>query len=127
VARVARGVVARAEAAERARRPFTITVDAAEGATYPWAWYFRHLDAAYVDLASGGTPARNSDVLILTVGARDRFGDQLRGYDVRRFPFRVWWVREYSRMSPAAWWRYLTEREPWNATGGMPEWLYERR
>jgi uncharacterized protein (TIGR03663 family) len=127
VARIARRVAARAEAAERARRPFTITVDAAEGATYPWAWYFRHLDAAYVDLASGGTPARNSDVLILTVGARDRFGSQLRGYDVRRFPFRVWWVREYSKMSPAAWWRYLTEREPWNATGGMPEWLYERR
>ena len=25
------------------------------------------------------------------------------------------------------WWRWLTKREAWNPTGGMPEWLYEQR
>jgi hypothetical protein len=30
-------------------------------------------------------------------------------------------------MSPRAWWRWFTAREPWSPTGGMPEWLYQRR
>ena len=49
------------------------------------------------------------------------------GYDGREFPFRVWWVRDYGAMSPGGWWRWFTEREPWNPTGGMPEWLYLRQ
>jgi hypothetical protein len=36
-------------------------------------------------------------------------------------------VREYGEMSPASWWRWFTKREPWNPTGGMQAWLYERR
>ena len=111
----------------RTGREPVLGVDAAEGATFPWAWYFRDLGAAYVDLASGAAPASGSDVLILTQGAHGRLGGRLRGYEVRRFPFRVWWVRDYGRMSPAAWWRWFAVREPWNPTGGMPEWLYLRR
>ena len=49
------------------------------------------------------------------------------GYDGRRFPFRVWWVRDYGAMSPGGWWRWFTRREPWNETGGLPEWLYVRQ
>jgi hypothetical protein len=30
-------------------------------------------------------------------------------------------------MSPDAWWRWMTERETWNPTGGMSEWLYVRQ
>jgi hypothetical protein len=36
-------------------------------------------------------------------------------------------VREYGKITPGSWWRWLTEREVWNPTGGMPEWLYEKR
>jgi hypothetical protein len=121
VARVADEVVARAE-----REPTSITVDASDGATFPWAWYFRDLGAGYVELGSGGT-APQSDVLILTEPAHERLRSSLRGYEARELPFRVWWVRDYDEMSPAAWWRWFTEREPWSATGGMPEWLYQRR
>jgi hypothetical protein len=35
-------------------------------------------------------------------------------------------VRDYGAMSPSSWWRWFTEREPWNGTGGMQEWLYQR-
>ena len=42
----------------------------------------------------------------------------------REFPFRVWWVRDYGKITPGSWWRWLTKREPWDPTGGMPEWLY---
>ena len=38
-------------------RPCTVTVDAADGATFPWAWYFRHLHVGYVDLSTQGTAA----------------------------------------------------------------------
>ena len=121
--RVADEVVARAE-----RRPTTITVDSSEGATFPWAWYFRDLPVGYLELGAGSTAeAPDSDVLILTGAAHDRLGPQLQGHEAREFPFRVWWVRDYDAMSPAAWRRWFTDREPWSPTGGMPEWLYQRR
>ena len=122
VARVADEVVARAE-----REPTSITVDASEGATFPWAWYFRDLGAGYEELGAGSDAAApDSDVLILTQAARDRLGPQLADRESREFPFRVWWVREPGAMSPSGWWRWFTDREPWNPTGGMSEWLYER-
>jgi hypothetical protein len=120
VGRIADRLVAQAGAAERAGRPYRITVDAAEGATYPWAWYLRDLDVGYVDLGTTGTPPP-SDAVILTQGAHNRLQTG------RVFPFRIWWVPDYDRMSPQTWWRWFTQREPWNPTGGMPEWLSERR
>jgi uncharacterized protein (TIGR03663 family) len=124
VAKVARQVVAQAKA--KGDEPFTVTVDAAEGATFPWAWYFRDLDVGYIDLSTQGAPP-DSDAIILTQGSHDRLASQLSGYDEREFPFRVWWVRDYGKITPASWWRWLTRREVWNPTGGMPEWLYEKR
>jgi predicted membrane-bound mannosyltransferase len=120
---------AEAEAAERAGRPYNITVDAAEGATYPYAWYFRDLDVNYQDLSATGSPPADADALILTQGSRNRLTAQLTGsdYSERAFRFRVWWVREYDRMSPGTWFRWFTQREPWNLPGGMPQWLYQRR
>jgi uncharacterized protein (TIGR03663 family) len=123
VGRIADRVVA---AAERSDRPLSITVDSSDGATFPWAWYFRDLEVGYLELAASGT-APDSDVLILTQAAHDRLGPQLAGHDARQFPFRVWWLRDYGKMSPAAWWRWFTRREPWSPTGGMPEWFHERR
>ncbi len=76
-----------------------------------------------MELGTSGTPP-DSDVLILTQAAHDRL--QLPGADARQIPFRVWWVRDYGEMTPASWWRWFTEREPWSPTGGMPEWVYER-
>jgi len=128
VAKVADQVMAKAKAAEAAGRPFSVTIDSAEGATFPWAWYFRDLQTGYIDLGGTASAAPDSDVLILTQGARDRLDPDLRArYRGREFPFRVWWVRDYSKLRPASAWRYLTKREPWNPTGGMPEFLYERR
>jgi predicted membrane-bound mannosyltransferase len=112
--------------AQREGRDVQILVDAAEGATFPWAWYFRDLPAGYLDLTKAPFPS-DTDVAILTEGNRNRLLGDLAGYDGRRFPFRVWWVRDYSKMSADAWWRWFTRREPWSPTGGMPEWLYVRQ
>jgi uncharacterized protein (TIGR03663 family) len=117
VARVAREVVA--------RDPDSITVDASEGATFPWAWYFRDLGASYVELGTTGE-APDSEVVILTQAAHDRLA--LSGYEEREIPFRVWWDRSTDKLmaTPAEWWRWFTEREPWSPTGGMPEWIHQR-
>jgi uncharacterized protein (TIGR03663 family) len=126
VADVADRVTAAAAAAERAGRPFSVTVDSSEGATYPWAWYFRDLDVTYVDLADRGAPPP-SDALILTDAAHARLRGELPDYTASRFPFRVWWVRDYGALTPAAALDWLVRREPWSPTGGMSEWLYVRR
>jgi uncharacterized protein (TIGR03663 family) len=112
----------------RTRRPLRVTVDAAEGATFPYAWYLRHLPAVgYPDL-SAAAALPTSDIAILTEGSRNRLRPQLRGFDERRFRFRVWWVRganwsEYRALTLSSAWRWLTRREPWSPTGGMPEYL----
>ena len=65
--------VARARAAGREPE---IVVDAAEGATFPWAWYFRDLPAQYPDLSNSEPPA--------DADAFDRHRGQPRG--ARRAP-----------------------------------------
>ena len=62
----------------------------------------------------------------MTERSQQRLAPQLKGYTGRRFPFRVWWVREYDEQSVGNWLRWFGERKPWNATGGMPEYLYVR-
>jgi hypothetical protein len=102
-------------------------IDSAEGATFPWAWYFRHLQGSYVDLSAPGTAITpQTAAVILTEGSRNAQTTALQGLRGREFPFRVWWVRDYGAMSPGNWARWLIKREVWNPTGGMPEWLYER-
>ena len=118
-----RAIAARAG---REGRDAHVLVDSAQGATFPWAWYFRDLDAGYLDLTKASLPSE-TDVAIMTEGSRTARRGELAGYDGRRFPFRVWWVREYGEMSPGGWWRWYTRREPWNPTGGLPEWLYVRQ
>jgi uncharacterized protein (TIGR03663 family) len=119
VKRVAEAVVARAA---RSPRPLRVIVDAAEGGSFPYAWYFRHLDASYPDLSAAGTVPPGS-VAILTETSRDRLRRSLAGDSERRFPFRVWWVRDYGAVSPGSAWAWLSRRQPWSPTGGMPEWL----
>jgi uncharacterized protein (TIGR03663 family) len=117
VKKVAEAVVARAG---NGRTP--VTVDAADGASFPYAWYFRHLDAGYPDLSASGTlPA--GGIAILTDASRERLRRQLSGYEEQPFDFRVWWVRDYSKLDPGSAWRWLSARDPWSPTGGMREWL----
>jgi uncharacterized protein (TIGR03663 family) len=108
--------------------PLPVTVDSAEGATFPYAWYFRHLAPGYIDLQQQAAPPPDSDVLVLTEAAHGRLLNALAGYDCRQFDFRVWWVREYDGvLNPGNVFRYMTRRETWNPTGGMKEWLCTRK
>jgi uncharacterized protein (TIGR03663 family) len=107
---------------------FSMTIDSADGATFPWAWYFRDLPGVgYVDESrAAGVP--QGDVLLLTEVSRTRLRPLLQGYDGRRFDFRIWWVKDYAgAFSAGNWVRWATRREPWNPTGGLPEWIYVKR
>jgi uncharacterized protein (TIGR03663 family) len=107
--------------------PLTVTVDAADGATFPYAWYFRHLAVGYLDESVANAAPPTTDVALLTDESRARLGRALNGYDGREYSFRVWWVRDYGKISPRTWWDWVVHRKVWNPTGGMPEWLYVKK
>jgi uncharacterized protein (TIGR03663 family) len=118
-------VYAAADRLERAGQTLSITVDSAEGATFPYAWYFRDLPAGYLDLTTVAE-LPDSAIFVMTDGSRTKHLEALAGYRGREFDFRVWWVREYDKMA-GGFLDWLLTREPWNPTGGMQEWLYIRR
>lgn len=124
---VADQVLALADARGPGAAPLTVTIDSAEGATFPYAWYFRHLSVGYIDLQQENAAPPVSDVVVMTENARARLADALAGYDGREFDFRVWWVRDYGAITPRNLFRYITKRETWNETGGMKEWLYVKQ
>lgn len=107
----------------------TITVDASEGATFPYAWYFRKKQASYplVGTTQGFVP--DGQVLTLTEASYATIKPNLSAYDCRQFDFRIWWVKgEYDkRYSLSTWWDYWTERKAWDPTGGMRQWFCVRR
>ncbi|MDA0182122.1 TIGR03663 family protein [Solirubrobacter phytolaccae] len=130
VKQVADQVHALAESRGPGAPPLTVTVDSAEGATFPYAWYFRHLQAGYIDYQQANAQPPTADVLVLTDASKARMeqAGQLATYNGRQFDFRVWWVRERDKyLSVGNYFRYVTERKTWNETGGMKEWLYIKR
>ena len=119
-------VLALAAERKRNKQPaLTITIDSSQGATFPYAWYFRHQAVGYIDMTVDGY-VPNTQVLIMTLEARDKLKPNLSAYAGEPFDFRVWWVKTY-KLSASRWWHWLTERKAWDQTGGMPEWLYYRR
>jgi uncharacterized protein (TIGR03663 family) len=111
----------------RTGQDLTITIDSGQGATFPYAWYFRHRKVGYIDMTTPNY-VPDSQVLVMTEEARAKLLPTLSAYDGQRFRFRVWWVRDWSKkLSPSAWWGWFTERKTWNPRGGMFEWVYVRK
>jgi uncharacterized protein (TIGR03663 family) len=104
----------------------TISVDSSEGATFPYAWYFRDLSAGYPEMQSQTAPP-TSQILILTEAAQAQMLPNLAAYEGRRFDFRVWWIKKPYSTSVADWKDWFLDKKPWSITGGMKEWFYVRR
>ena len=64
-------VVAAVARARREGRDARILVDTAEGATFPWAWYFRDLDVGYLDLTTRRSCPPTPTSCSLTEASRD--------------------------------------------------------
>jgi predicted membrane-bound mannosyltransferase len=124
---VADQVLALADSRGPGAPQLSVTVDSAEGATFPYAWYFRHLQTGYIDLQQDNVAPPTSDVIVMTETAQTKLAPALAGYDGRKFDFRVWWVREYGQIRPGNLLRYIWTRKVWNPTGGMKEWLYVKK
>jgi uncharacterized protein (TIGR03663 family) len=131
---VANRVLALAASRGPGKPPLTVTVDAAQGATFPYAWYWRHLQAGYIDESLPNAPPPTTDVVTLTDEAKTRLQGALGAYDCNQYQFRIWWVRDYGiihaadhtspgPMRPGNVLKYILQRKTWNPTGGMKEWL----
>jgi predicted membrane-bound mannosyltransferase len=127
VKKVADQVQALADSRGPGAPPLTVTIDSSQGATFPYAWYFRHLSVGYIDLAQQNAAPPTSDVIVMTDEAKARLQTALQGYDGRQFQFRIWWVRDYSAKNLLHLPKYILERKVWNPTGGMTEWLYVKK
>jgi uncharacterized protein (TIGR03663 family) len=124
---VADQVQALADGRGPGKTPLTVTIDSSQGATFPYAWYFRHLSVGYIDLSQQNAPPPTSDVIVMTDEAQARLQNALQGYEGRKFQFRIWWVRDYGAIRPGNLFSYITQRKVWNPTGGMTEWLYVKK
>ncbi len=125
---VADQVLALAESRGPGAPPLSVTIDSAEGATFPYAWYFRHLQTGYIDLQQANAAAPTTDVIVMTEASHARLAavaDRLRLPPVR-LP-RLVGARVREDVEPGNFWRYITQRETWNPTGGMKEWLCVRK
>jgi hypothetical protein len=71
--------------AGRTEAPVSVAVDAADGASFPWAWYFRDLPVSYVDMAQPSAGSPPAQVLILTEGSRLRLLPELTTYEGAAF------------------------------------------
>ena len=99
----------------------SVTVDSAEGATFPYAWYFRDLDVGYLDLTTGQPAARHRRA------GHDRGRPRAPGA-ARSAPTTAASSRSASggcattaRCRSATGGAGSPERKPWNPTGGLPE------
>ena len=78
---------------------YSVTVDSGQGATFPYAWYFRDLPTGYIDMATPNYRP-HSQVLIMTAGrARAAAAAARAPTRAGEFQFRVWWVRDWTRSS----------------------------
>ena len=121
-------VEAVAARAEREGRDVSILVDAAEGATLPVGVVLPR-PAGRLPRPRARRPScpRTPTSRSSPRATAPASSPPSPATTARRFPFRVWWIRDYGKMSADGWWRWFTEREPWNPTGGMQEWLYVRQ
>jgi len=103
-----------------------IAVDASNHSQHPWAWYLRDRKLGFVDMSLASYQPRG-DVLLVTGPSREQLADLLDGYDGYRFRQRGWWSRDYGKLTPAAGWRWLTDRELFGEPGHLDQWLFVKR
>src|SRR5262249_19069368 len=104
----------------------TIEIDSAAASQFPWAWYLRDLHVGYIDMTLPGYQPRG-DVLLVAEPGVAALGGRLAGYRGREFSQREWWIRDYGKLTPAAFLRWDLHRTPFGEVGGSHQWIYVRR
>ena len=85
-------------------------------ATWPLAWYFRHLKEEYKFTAK---PEERSKYTYLFIDWKDQRepGDIPEGYTVRKLNLRGWWVPEFRQVTLKKFLRYSINHYPWSPSG----------
>ena len=79
VKKVADQVQALADSRGPGKPPLTVTIDSSQGATFPYAWYFRHLvGRLHRPRRSENAPPPTSDVIVMTDEAHARLQNALQ-------------------------------------------------
>jgi hypothetical protein len=85
-------------------------------ATWPLAWYFRHLKDEYKFTAK---PEERSNYTYLFIDWKDQRepGDIPEGYTTRKLNLRGWWVPEFKQITLKKFLRYSINHYPWSPSG----------
>lgn len=115
-----------------------ITVDAADGFSWPWAWYLRNYTKVdYPDL-SVSTSAPTGDVLLLSASNVTKMAPYLGRYGPgQKYRHRWWFPEDYKGLTLQRlmddlvnsktrdqWWRYFISREPPSTLGSVDSYAY---
>ena len=101
---------------ENQRNGYKPLVYATGEATWPLAWYFRHLKDEYRFIAK---PEERSNYTYLFIDWKDQRepGDIPEGYTARKLNLRGWWVPEFKQMTLKKFLRYSVNHYPWSPSG----------
>jgi uncharacterized protein (TIGR03663 family) len=101
-----------------------VLVDDSDGGSWPWVWYLRDIQqVTYTKVDPNNLPT-DFDAIILR-GGRDS-PKTPAGFEIRRFPLRVWWLPDYKHMGINEAARWLFNRTTWNPTGSFDQYLILR-
>jgi uncharacterized protein (TIGR03663 family) len=103
-----------------------VGIDSALGATWPWAWYARDLQATYVDMSTTEFDPSDSDVLLVIKENRHNVKGTFEDFEGHPYDHRIWWVPEYLEGTPGEWLTWMATRKPFSETGSVNAWLYVR-
>jgi DNA-binding beta-propeller fold protein YncE len=100
------------------RENLPITVDAAGGFTWPWAWYLRdYKKVDYPDLTQMQGPPAGA-VLLLNATNEAVAQPYLGSYGPgQRFKHRWWFPEDYRGWTPSSIWQALTDQRNWGTLG----------
>lgn len=85
-------------------------------ATWPLAWYFRHLKEEYKFTSK---PEEKTNFTYLFIDWKDQRepGEIPEGYTARKLNLRGWWVPEFKQMTLKKFLRYSINHYPWSPSG----------
>lgn len=110
-------------AASKINGKLSVVVDESDAGSWPWVWYLRNIrNVRYEKLDPRRLP--EADVVILRASAIEPIVPV--GFEIRRFPLRVWWIPDYRTMTLGDAARWFLTRTTWNSTGSSDQYLITR-
>ncbi len=100
------------------REDIRLYIDAADGYTWPWAWYLRnYAQVSFLDLsqAEPTKPGQGTSVAVVHAKNNDKVETDLMDEYTsgRRIPHRWWFPERYKQLTPGKFFSAFADRESW--------------